>query len=167
MKIHISETTYQFLEEEKRYHCVERGLTTIKVSTIHYENAFIGTKYFIFQGKGELRTYWLLGYVAGNTNVKRISSRNNDRTPDLISSMDVEINAVDHSCHPTSSRSPNNMKYHGSLCSISAIESCISHSAPNLPIRRQCLSPQRFPFLQKGSHVTNSYCFCENKCLYN
>ncbi|CAD7079002.1 unnamed protein product [Hermetia illucens] len=79
MKIHISETTYQLLERVGGYICQERGYTLIK-------------------GKGEMKTYWLLGQE--KTRKHRPNNLNGDSgnsplihpsdvQPDLICSAEV------------------------------------------------------------------------------
>ncbi|KAH8377100.1 hypothetical protein KR093_003438, partial [Drosophila rubida] len=65
MKIHISELTYQLLQNIGGYICVERGLTSIK-------------------GKGDLRTYWLIKRLKPEVRSLMIS----DWAPDLISTVD-------------------------------------------------------------------------------
>ncbi|XP_034473865.1 guanylate cyclase 32E [Drosophila innubila] len=66
MKIHISEVTYQLLQDVGGYVCIERGLTSIK-------------------GKGYMRTYWLIKQLQAEKRSLMI----NDWAPDLISTVDA------------------------------------------------------------------------------
>lgn len=84
MKIHISEETYQLLQEVGGYICVERGLTHIKVKYLQYKlNSLMKSSHL--QGKGNMRTYWLIKRVQPEMRALKV----NDWAPDLISTMDA------------------------------------------------------------------------------
>ncbi|XP_032592225.1 guanylate cyclase 32E isoform X2 [Drosophila grimshawi] len=66
MKIHISELTYQLLQDVGGYMCVDRGIISIK-------------------GKGDMRTYWLSKRLQPEARSRLM----NDWAPDLISTVDA------------------------------------------------------------------------------
>ena len=62
-KVHISKATYELLKGREEFHLVSRGLITVKVrrfSRLH--GSYLsknGVTKCIFQGKGEVETFWL------------------------------------------------------------------------------------------------------------
>lgn len=84
MKIHISEQTYQLLQEVGGYICVERGLINIKVfQTFKLRKSILIE--LNFQGKGDMRTFWLTKRLRPEIRDMMIK----EWAPDLISTVDA------------------------------------------------------------------------------
>ncbi|XP_055858985.1 guanylate cyclase 32E [Episyrphus balteatus] len=126
LKIHISERTYKLLEQVGGFHCAERGITNVK-------------------GKGEMRTYWLIGQV--KTYEHRLPFRKSDITPDLISNVDSD------------SMGPIRLSNDCNSLSLSSVQlnSGNHHRINILPIRP---SSARLVY-------PKTYCACQTKCIFD
>ncbi|KAH8395404.1 hypothetical protein KR215_000573, partial [Drosophila sulfurigaster] len=138
MKIHISELTYQLLQNIGGYICVERGLTSIK-------------------GKGDLRTYWLTKRLKSEIRSLTI----NDWTPDLISTVD-SINTCCppiHRSEDTSLLHPKSLRSGSCNCATKSLY--IRRSDDNVTTTQDTSIMQKIS--EPGQINCNQLCVCRLK----
>ncbi|XP_034100299.1 guanylate cyclase 32E isoform X2 [Drosophila albomicans] len=138
MKIHISELTYQLLQNIGGYICVERGLTSIK-------------------GKGDLRTYWLTKRL--KTEIRSLTIK--DWTPDLISTVD-SINTCCppiHRSEDTSLLHPKSLRSGSCNCATKSLY--IRRSDDNVTTTQDTSIMQKIS--EPGQINCNQLCVCRLK----